>query len=126
MTVHDLNLNLNPSYTALSYVWGSVDSKIDTISCNDIAFPVTPNCYSALWHLRKILGSFTIWIDAISLNQEDKVEKAHQIGLMGEIYSSATTTFIWLGEETTSIERTIKFLSNAGFLEYFFDYDGDP
>ncbi|CAI6328428.1 unnamed protein product [Periconia digitata] len=119
------DLSLNPSFDALSYVWGTSAPVPDVVSCNGIAFHVTSNCYSAMQHLRKMLGSFTIWVDAISLNQKDNLEKAHQIGLMGDIYSGARTTYIWLGKGSASTERAMDLLSKTGFLEFFFENGGD-
>jgi hypothetical protein len=39
-----------------------------------------------------------IWIDAICLNQEDDIEKATHVPLMGTIYKQAKRVLIWLGE----------------------------
>jgi hypothetical protein len=119
-TVTVVDLDAEPHYAALSYVWGSIAPNPDVIFCNDVPFRVTSNCHSALQHLRTTYGAFTIWIDAISLNQQDNLEKAHQVGLMGDIYSSAETTYVWLGEGSTSTDRAIKYLSRCGFLEYYF------
>lgn len=51
-------------------------------------------------HLRKSLGSFTIWIDAICINQKDEVEKTQQLQFMHRIYTLAHTTYVWLGTGT--------------------------
>ncbi|KAH8653526.1 heterokaryon incompatibility protein-domain-containing protein [Xylariales sp. PMI_506] len=39
------------------------------------------------------------WIDAICINQEDILERGHQVNLMRQIYSMAQTTVAWLGPE---------------------------
>jgi hypothetical protein len=39
------------------------------------------------------------WNDAVCINQDDMVEKQHQVCLMGEIYSKTVRVIIWLGEE---------------------------
>jgi hypothetical protein len=114
-----VDLDTQPRYAALSYVWGSVAPNPDVIICNDVTFRVTSNCHSALHHLRAIHGAFAIWIDAICINQQDNLEKAHQIGLMGNIYSDAETTYVWLGEGNASTDRVMKYMSYCGFLEYF-------
>ncbi|KAF2660000.1 hypothetical protein K491DRAFT_649926 [Lophiostoma macrostomum CBS 122681] len=119
-----VDLDSDSTWTALSYVWGTMASEPDVIFCNQTAFRVTSNCYSALRHLRQILGSFTIWVDAICINQADNLEKGHQVGLMDDIYSRAGTTYIWIGEGSESTERVVKLLSNTGFLEYFLDANG--
>jgi len=37
-------------------------------------------------------------VDALCINQDDILERTHQVGLMGEIYSNSQETVIWLGE----------------------------
>ena len=120
------NLDTSPTYAALSYVWSQAirDPSIPAqpiIYCKGASFCTTPNCYSAIWHLRQKFGSLTIWIDAICINQNDNNEKAHQVSMMGDIYSLAEKTYIWLGEGSTSTDRVMKLLNTCGFLEYFFD-----
>ncbi|KAF2015118.1 hypothetical protein BU24DRAFT_452001 [Aaosphaeria arxii CBS 175.79] len=119
------DLDERPSFAALSYVWGAPNPIIDHVYCNDVAVLVTANCYSALWHLRKSMGSFVIWIDALCINQMDDDEKAHQIGLMGDVYSRAEKVFIWLGEGDESTERAMEFLSKTGLMQLFFK-NGNP
>ncbi|KAK0648435.1 heterokaryon incompatibility protein-domain-containing protein [Cercophora newfieldiana] len=38
-----------------------------------------------------------IWIDAVCINQTDLTERSHQVALMYEIYTRATTIIAWLG-----------------------------
>jgi len=38
-----------------------------------------------------------LWIDAICINQENSLEKGHQIKLMGQIYKNASRVLVWLG-----------------------------
>jgi hypothetical protein len=38
-----------------------------------------------------------LWVDAICINQQDKVEKTAQVSRMHEIYSAASNVCIWLG-----------------------------
>ena len=118
------DLATTPMYTALSYVWGQFASPPQIITCNDIPIPVTTSCYSALQHLRAVNGSFTIWIDAICINQSDQLDKAQQIDLMGEIYSQAQASYIWLGEADDATNRVMRYLGRIGFLKQFYE-DGD-
>ncbi|KAB5528080.1 heterokaryon incompatibility protein-domain-containing protein [Coniochaeta sp. 2T2.1] len=43
------------------------------------------------------------WIDAICIDQDNKDEKAQQIPMMGEIYSSAARVLGWLGPNRTDL-----------------------
>ncbi|KAH7080429.1 heterokaryon incompatibility protein-domain-containing protein [Paraphoma chrysanthemicola] len=119
--VYVANLDASPTYTTLSYVWGTYSSPPDHVLCNDISVPITSNCHSALRHLRTINGSFDVWIDAICINQEDQEEKHQQIGLMGDIYSQSSQTFIWLGAGSSTTDRVMGFLNRVGHLQYFFE-----
>ena len=53
---------------------------------------------SALRRLAKPDKSTYLWIDQLCINQNDIVEQGQQVGMMGEIYTSATRTVVWLGE----------------------------
>jgi hypothetical protein len=117
------DLNLRPPYTALSYVWGRSISR-RRIICNGVALSVTENCYSALQHLHAANGTFDTWVDAICINQKDQDEKMHQINLMGDIYSQAGITYVWLGLGDAATHRVAAFLGRAGFLEHFFRSSG--
>jgi hypothetical protein len=88
-----------PPYEALSYCWG--DSKDRRpILCNGACFNVSANLWSALADLRLEARSRLLWIDAISINQDDLDEKAQQVSIMSLIYSQASRSVIWLGEAT--------------------------
>ncbi|KAF2489861.1 HET-domain-containing protein [Lophium mytilinum] len=92
-------------YNALSYRWQasavpnatgdpSVTANIELDG--DKAFAVTKNAESALRHLRLVKKKFSIWIDAICIDQENWEERTSQVRMMGEIYSQAERVYIWL------------------------------
>ena len=86
-------------YNALSYVWGD-PTATEIIFVNCYAFPITRNLYEALKAIRGDSASYTVWADAICINQKDVVEKAEQISLMRKIYDSATLIIAFLGAST--------------------------
>lgn len=55
-------------YEALSYVWGTGQSK-DWIWVDGCRFQVTENLYEALVHLRRPREDRVLWIDAICIDQ---------------------------------------------------------
>jgi len=120
-----IDLDQQPQFTALSYVWGLRSPQLKTVTIGTCIFDVTDNCHSALKHLRRKLGTFVIWIDALCINQEDGQEKSEQMPLMGDIYSRARATYIWLGEGNAATERAMHLMTNTGLLEYYF-VDGNP
>jgi hypothetical protein len=100
-----------PEFDALSYCWGE-STETTTIICNNKELPILTSLYVALQHL--ISGSACLqrplWIDAISLNQCDGHEKAHQVPRMNRIYESPTETLIWVGQAAEDSDRALKFL----------------
>lgn len=106
-----------PTFIALSYVWGSEVGKVRgdafamitctglanvanklPITCNGEQFLVTQNLDSALRHLRDEAKERILWIDAICINQNDDQERGFQVNLMKDIYRMAHAVVIWLGE----------------------------
>ncbi len=93
-------LDCAPTYVALSYTWGD-PKHTSVILCQGRTLRVTQNLKDALWQLRESHDTFTkrgyarrkdnkspyFWIDAVCINQNDDVEKNHQVKLMREIYS---------------------------------------
>jgi hypothetical protein len=97
-------------YNALSYVWGK-DRQDRLIKIDGNDFYVAPNLETALRNIRT-LGNFCLWVDAISINQRDDLEKNVQVQLMNEIYFSADEVVIWLGEATPRSTLAIKHLNS--------------
>lgn len=117
-TLRIINLDADPAFTALSYVWGD-PTPTRSIVCDGVVFGVGENCYSALWHLSKKLGGLVIWVDAICIDQEDvRKEKAWQIPLMGDIYTKAAQVYVWLGEGDERSDRVMKYLAKGGLRRY--------
>lgn len=99
------DINETPPYIALSYVWG-IDEPTHEIRLNGRVFLVRDNLWHALLRLagELPLGPATerlrdryFWIDALCINQNDLLERGHQVDLMGFIFSKADITIAWLG-----------------------------
>ncbi|KAH6839649.1 heterokaryon incompatibility protein-domain-containing protein [Chaetomium sp. MPI-CAGE-AT-0009] len=71
-----------PTYTALSYQWGST-AQPKLIHCNGIPVYVTRSLYSALLHLRNERRPIVLWVDALCINQRDNSERGQQVQRMG-------------------------------------------
>lgn len=97
----------NPTYRALSYTWGDVTkSRLIWIDGNQVS--VGENLWSALYHLRDPRFSKTLWIDALSINQENIREKNYQIPLMPFVYRRAKEVLVWLGPREPPIDLLLK------------------
>lgn len=103
-----------PPFKALSYTWASAlykdgtdtaepePSGISQICCNDSHLAITENLYEGLLELSKSETGY-LWADAICINQADLSERASQVLIMGDIYSKAEETSVWLGKETPEL-----------------------
>ncbi|KAF2800797.1 hypothetical protein K505DRAFT_227864, partial [Melanomma pulvis-pyrius CBS 109.77] len=98
-------------YEALSYTWGSPD-ELRTIILDGAACQVRENLWWALYHLRKEEEVRRLWIDALSINQADILERNQQVGQMDRIYKEANVVAVWLGRESKD---------DANALQYFWD-----
>ncbi|KAF1982758.1 hypothetical protein K402DRAFT_295350, partial [Aulographum hederae CBS 113979] len=85
-------------YDALSYAWES-DKGTTIIQVDGHHLQVTRNLAHALRRLRRPGVARTLWVDAICINQSDNEEKSRQVGMMKNIYESASFVLIWLGPE---------------------------
>lgn len=108
------SLSKRPDYMALSYTWADADgdrSLSEVIFLGDLWMPVpiTPNCAAALRRLRSGHKTQTLWVDSICINQFSTDEKSHQVGLMRDIYSRASSVAIFLGgDEDAPDTRLLK------------------
>ncbi|KAL8732805.1 MAG: hypothetical protein Q9181_003820 [Wetmoreana brouardii] len=94
----DSNLADCQAYEAISYVWGSEADKI-ALDCDGSQVLITQNLAAALRRIRLPEANRVLWIDSICVNQNDVLEKNHQVRLMSQIYRKASSMLIWLGEE---------------------------
>jgi len=85
-------------FTALSYCWGD-ESFTVPILVNGHEHQITTNLADFLQRMRqKMENPELLWIDALSINQNDIEERNHQVPLMRTIYKSAERVIAWLGE----------------------------
>ena len=84
-------------YTCLSYVWGDQSAPV-AISINGQQHYVRRSLHSLLCRLRAFDIGTNIWIDALCIDQTDDAEKAEQVKLMANIYSTAQEVVIGLEE----------------------------
>jgi hypothetical protein len=87
-----------PEYMALSYAWGDPTDAVP-IQLFGQEFPVTKSLVAALRHIRSCKGIYTVWADAVCINQADTAEKNLQVALMPTIYRSAAEVLVWLGKD---------------------------
>ncbi|KAL9091069.1 MAG: hypothetical protein Q9165_004996 [Trypethelium subeluteriae] len=99
--IHAARISDKPQYEALSYCWGyETSSEKILIHHNELTFETTVknNLLSALRALRHKKTERVLWIDAISIDQNNLEEKKQQVPLMKAIFSNCTGVMAWLGE----------------------------
>ncbi|KAB5536228.1 heterokaryon incompatibility protein-domain-containing protein [Coniochaeta sp. 2T2.1] len=84
-------------YTALSYCWGTTE-PFTTLSTNisemreGIASSKLPQTIKDAIQLTRFLGIQHLWVDALCIIQDDKVDWAHESSKMAGIYGNAYVT----------------------------------
>ncbi|KAJ4317398.1 hypothetical protein N0V84_007375 [Fusarium piperis] len=84
-------------YDALSYVWGD-KTNLTPIQINGHTVMVTTNLRTALFNIRKLDQPCTLWVDAICIDQNNVLERNHQVSIMADIYRNAARTIVWMGD----------------------------
>ena len=102
-----------PSYTALSYHWGT-DVPSTAVLINSKPVFVRRNLAAALRHLQQKDRSLNIWVDAICINQNDNKEKSHQVQMMAKIYESSVEVLVWLGPAEDESDAAMEKLRDIG------------
>jgi hypothetical protein len=83
-----------------------------TIFINDQAYSIRTNLFTFLRYARKrSLG--WLWIDAVCIDQENVMERTHQVQQMGLIFSHAEAVVSWLGTSPDIVE----FLHQSSHVE---------
>lgn len=95
--IREVSLDEAPSYEAVSYVWGST-AAARKFRCDDGYLRLTEQCWRMIRSMRLKTRSRFLWIDACCIDQKSDKERSHQVGMMGDIYSSARRVLVWLGE----------------------------
>ena len=103
-------------YSALSYSWG-YDEETCIVDCNDFAVPINANLASALRNIRQTDGNLFVWCDALCINQNDLLEKAHQVRNMMRIFEKAERVLAWLGLEESNTKLLFTALSDPNIFK---------
>lgn len=132
-----------PSYLTLSYAWGETNEDgshlSECIDCNERSVFVTVTLLQALKRIRKRLQDHEfdldmpgdtemksrpgIWIDAISIDQQNQDEKCEQVARMADIYCYSKQLLIWLGEGPVGHagkeqRRLFEYVSTSSYLDF--------
>ncbi|KAI0422749.1 HET-domain-containing protein [Xylaria grammica] len=106
-----------PPYKALSYAWGNAE-KCRIIKVDNIGIRIPENLFNALIALRPPKSPILMWVDYLCINQQNDIEKAWQVALMGDIYKKADQVVAWLGPGDYDSQRAMEYLHELGKEAY--------
>ncbi|KAF3009459.1 hypothetical protein E8E13_002094 [Curvularia kusanoi] len=106
------SLDDEPSYEALSYVWGTAEA-ISLVLLQDDYLPVTKHLETILKHLRQDTER-VLWIDALCIDQSNIDEHSQQVSQMHNVFSQASQVLVYLGEAWDGIDSTLELMAFAG------------
>lgn len=98
------------TFEALSYSWGGHLMLRRMIQANDRSFFVTDTVFRALRELQYPDRPRKLWIDAISINQGNVLERRSQVDMMGAIYRRAAPVIVWLGKAPSSLTSAFDYI----------------
>ncbi|KAK0511293.1 hypothetical protein JMJ35_005866 [Cladonia borealis] len=105
-----VSLSNLPVYEAISYTWGEPIFSAWIKCAPRGRLPITENLSTALLHLRLADQIRVLWVDAICINQQDLVERSHQVTLMRDTFEGAENVIVWLGEDTGNADKAFEIL----------------
>ncbi|KAK7193701.1 HET-domain-containing protein [Paraphaeosphaeria sporulosa] len=114
-----VSLKDKPQYIALSYAWGDT-ALTRPLILNGRLLHATASLDTALRQIRKMQLQGTtyqdqlFWIDALSINQEDEIEKSWQVQRMNAIFSAARYALVWLGPSVDDSDKAMEALEHVG------------
>ncbi|KAK4500570.1 hypothetical protein PRZ48_008759 [Zasmidium cellare] len=95
-------LQHSPSYEAISYVWGDV-SRNESIQSETGLLYVTKNLVDALRAIRLPDRERCLWADAICIDQNNILERNHQVKQMAQLFANARNVLVWLGVDQNEL-----------------------
>ena len=126
VSLRHVSLDDEQHFNALSYTWGD-ETPTMQVAIHDgetLGFvSVRRNLFEFLKEARQSNEAWSsewIWIDQISIKQENSKERCHQVGQMRKIYSIAKATLVWPFSWSKSSLEAMQRIS----AEYQFDLNG--
>jgi hypothetical protein len=104
-----------PYYEAISYVWGHY-KKVANILCGEKTIRITESLRNVLQAVRLPELQRTLWADSVCINQDDKTEQGHQVGIMRKIYGLAKRTLIYICPDNEYTEGAASLLAHMNVI----------
>ncbi len=90
------------AYTALSYTWWGLEDDWEKIPIlvDGYKYYITKNLDHALRALRLVNKPQPLWIDQICIDQNNQIERSHQVEFISSIFGNAARVIGYLGPTT--------------------------
>lgn len=110
----ELHLSLDHVFILMIYSpldrWGT-DETPEHVVLNGQRKPIRKNLAEAIRSIRMKERIVPMWIDAISINQDDISERGRQVRRMGAIYDCAKHVYSYTGRAETDTEELMYFMA---------------
>lgn len=109
--IFTVNLDEEPHYEALSYVWGDATKSYNLMIGTGECLQITKSLNNAFRSLRSLGDQISprhIWADATCIDQTDIKERNHQVQMMATIYRKASRVITYIGEAPPNVELGIR------------------
>lgn len=83
------------------------DGAIFILEVDGLFYRVSRNLHDLVTRLIDGGTREPLWIDALSINQADLVERSAQVSMMGDIFRSSTSVQVWLGGDERGEADTV-------------------
>lgn len=129
--VEHFDLDSLPPFHAISYTWGPPEPTRTIM----IWGPTYPIIGVPTWHakmeIRENLFQFLellpqiskayryryFWIDQMCIDQENVLERNHQVKYMGEVFQRAVEVLVWLGAEDETSNQAMEMVASRANLD---------
>ncbi|KAI1270408.1 HET-domain-containing protein [Xylariaceae sp. FL1019] len=113
-------------YTAISYTWDRTSMEsVSTLTFTDgQTMPLSPTLSSLFETMKNAKPGndgetgFSVWIDALCINEADSDERAAQVSMMDRVYSRAACVVVWLGTSDPVTQRAFRFMRSRRKLRW--------
>ncbi|KAE9368933.1 HET-domain-containing protein, partial [Stipitochalara longipes BDJ] len=102
--------DIGDHYIAISYVWGDKNDR-RSILVDGKRLDITASLDSALRHVRDRQRVLRVWADGVCIDQTDVHDRNRQVRLMGDVYSIAQHTIIFLGTSSPECDAVLQLIS---------------
>jgi hypothetical protein len=110
-TLAECRDDIGDHYIAISYVWGDANDRRPRFVDGKRLY-ITASLELTLRHVRDSRRVLHVWADGVCINQKDVHDRNRQVRLMGEIYSTAQHTIIFLGKSSPGCDAVLKMMNS--------------